>query len=56
MVVRERKHMQRMDQCIFSIIRGRGMALRLPAGATARVRPYKLRRYGPVEWAIPGLR
>ena len=30
---------------IFSIIRGRGMALRLPAGATARVRPYKLRRY-----------
>jgi len=22
------------------------MALRLPAGATARVRPYKLRRYG----------
>jgi hypothetical protein len=30
---------------IFSIIRGRGMALRLPAWATARVRPYKLRRY-----------
>jgi hypothetical protein len=25
---------------IFSIIRGRGMALRLPAWATARVRPY----------------
>ena len=31
--------------CIFSIIRGRGTALRLPSGATARVRPYKLRRY-----------
>jgi len=28
-----------------SIIRGRGTALRLPTGATARVRPYKLRRY-----------
>ncbi|MBM4456191.1 MAG: hypothetical protein FJ011_00265 [Chloroflexi bacterium] len=31
--------------CIFSIIRGRGTALHLPTGATARVRPYKLRRY-----------
>jgi hypothetical protein len=30
---------------IFSIIRGRGSALRLPHGATARVRPYILRRY-----------
>ncbi|MCX6028800.1 MAG: HD domain-containing protein [Chloroflexi bacterium] len=29
---------------IFSIIRGRGTALRLPVRATARVRPYKLRR------------
>ncbi len=30
---------------IFSIIRGRGTALRLPHEATARVRPYLLRRY-----------
>jgi hypothetical protein len=30
---------------IFSIIRGRGVALRLPRGATARVRLYLLRRY-----------
>jgi hypothetical protein len=30
---------------IISIIRGRGTALRLPHGATARVRPYILRRY-----------
>jgi len=28
------------------------MALRLPAGATARVRPYKLRRYGKKEVAF----
>ena len=34
-----------MVRCMLSMIQGRGPALRLPARATARVRPYELRRY-----------